>query len=358
MKGDWIVFRVSDTGIGMTPEQQDRVFEAFSQADASTARDFGGTGLGLTITKTFCRMMGGDVTLTSEPGKGTTFIIRLPTDVREPDAESAAPSDSVAARLNMEGKPVLVIDDDADTRQVLKRFLNRKGFPVECASSGDEGLRLAREVHPMAIILDVMMPGMDGWAVLSTLKSEPELRDIPVVMLTIVDDKNLGYTLGASDYMIKPVDRERLTEILAKFRDISSPRSALVVDDEEADRKMLTQILERERWSVIQAEDGVVALEQVAKHRPDLILLDLMMPRMNGYQFVTELHKHDDWRSIPIIVVTAKDMSTEERIALDGYVEKVLPKHALTQDSLLGEIQDLIAACVHAKQAAQNKPVV
>ncbi|PYL74671.1 MAG: hypothetical protein DMF27_14015 [Verrucomicrobia bacterium] len=357
-KSDWIVFRVSDTGIGMTPEQQEHVFEAFSQADASTARDFGGTGLGLTITKTFCRMMGGDVALTSKPGEGTTFIIRLPTEVREPEAESAAATRSIAVPPDMEGKSVLVIDDDADTRQVLKRFLNRKGFSVECASNGEEGLRLAKELHPMAIILDVMMPGMDGWAVLSTLKSKPDLSDIPVVMLTIVDDKNLGYTLGASDYMIKPVDRERLTEILAKFRDISSPRSALVVDDEEADRKMLTQILERERWSVIQAEDGVVALEQVAKHRPDLILLDLMMPRMNGYQFVTELHKHDDWRSIPIIVVTAKDMSTEERIALDGYVEKVLPKHALTQDSLLGEIQDLIAACVHAKQAVQNKPLV
>jgi CheY-like chemotaxis protein len=357
-KGDWIVFRVSDTGIGMTPEQQDRVFEAFSQADASTARDFGGTGLGLTITKTFCRMMGGDVALTSEPGKGTSFIIRLPTEVREPDVESTADSRSIAAPLNMGGKPVLVIDDDVDTRQVLKRFLNRKGFYVECASNGEEGLRLAKELHPMAIILDVMMPGMDGWAVLSTLKSKPDLSDIPVVMLTIVDDKNLGYTLGASDYMIKPVDRERLTEILAKFRNVPSPRSALVVDDEEADRKMLTQILERERWSVIQAEDGVVALEQVAKHRPDLILLDLMMPRMNGYQFVTELHKHDDWRSIPIIVVTAKDMSTEERIALDGYVEKVLPKHALTQDSLLGEIQDLIAACVHAKQLAPNKRAI
>ncbi|PYL41366.1 MAG: hypothetical protein DME29_10960 [Verrucomicrobia bacterium] len=198
-KSDWIVFRVSDTGIGMTPEQQDRVFEAFSQADASTARDFGGTGLGLTITKTFCRMMGGDVTLTSSPGKGTTFIIRLPTEVREPDVESTADSRSIVAPLNMEGKPVLVIDDDADTRQVLKRFLNRKGFSVECASNGEEGLRLAKELHPMAIILDVMMPGMDGWAVLSTLKSKPDLSDIPVVMLTIVDDKNLGYTLGASD---------------------------------------------------------------------------------------------------------------------------------------------------------------
>jgi CheY-like chemotaxis protein len=354
-KGDWIVFRVSDTGIGMTPEQQDRVFEAFSQADASTARDFGGTGLGLTITKTFCRMMGGDVTLTSEPGKGTTFIIRLPTEVREPDAESVVPSDSIAARFNTEGKAVLVIDDDADTRQVLKRFLNRKGFPVECASSGEEGLRLARELHPMAIILDVMMPGMDGWAVLSTLKSEGEVKDIPVVMLTIVNDKNLGYALGATDYLIKPVDRDRLIEILAKFRGISPPRLALVVDDEEPARKMLTQILEKERWNVVQAENGLVALERIAKQRPDLILLDLMMPKMNGYQFVAELHKRDEWRSIPIIVVTAKDMSTEERIALDGYVEKVLPKHALTEEALLTEIQDLIAACVQAKQPAQNK---
>ena len=353
-KADWIVFRVSDTGIGMTPEQQDRVFEAFSQADSATARDFGGTGLGLTITKTFCRMMGGDVALTSEPGKGTTFTIRLPTEVREPEAESAAASESSAAP-NMEGTPVLVVDDDADTRQVLKRFLNRKGLPVECASSGEEGLRLARELHPMAIILDVMMPGMDGWAVLSTLKSEEEVKDIPVVMLTIVDDKNLGYALGATDYLIKPVDRGRLIEILAKFRNVPPPRSALVVDDEVPARKMLTQILEKERWNVVQAENGLEALERIAKQRPDLILLDLVMPKMNGYQFLAELRNHDKWRSIPIIVVTAKDMSTEERLALDGYVEKVLPKHALTEEALLTEIQDLIAACVHAKQPAPKK---
>jgi CheY-like chemotaxis protein/nitrogen-specific signal transduction histidine kinase len=353
-KADWIVFRVSDTGIGMTTEQQDRVFEAFSQADSATARDFGGTGLGLTITKTFCRMMGGDVALTSEPGKGTTFTIRLPTEVREPKAESAAASESSVAP-NMEGTPVLVVDDDADTRQVLKRFLNRKGLPVECASSGEEGLRLARELHPMAIILDVMMPGMDGWAVLSTLKSEEEVKDIPVVMLTIVDDKNLGYALGATDYLIKPVDRGRLIEILAKFRNVPPPRLALVVDDEEPARKMLTQILEKERWNVVQAENGLEALERIAKQRPDLILLDLVMPKMNGYQFLAELRNHDKWRSIPIIVVTAKDMSTEERLALDGYVEKVLPKHALTEEALLTEIQDLIAACVHAKQPAPKK---
>jgi CheY-like chemotaxis protein len=196
---------------------------------------------------------------------------------------------------------------------------------------------------------------MDGWAVLSTLKSEEKVKDIPVVMLTIVDDKNLGYALGATDYLIKPVDRDRLHEILAKFRNVPPPRSALVVDDEEPARKMLTQILEKERWNVVQAENGLEALERIAKERPDLILLDLVMPKMNGYQFLAELRNHDKWRSIPIIVVTAKDMSTEERLALDGYVEKVLPKHALTEEALLTEIQDLIAACVHAKQPAPNK---
>src|SRR5436305_14256916 len=169
----------------------------------------------------------------------------------------------------------------------------------------------------MAIILDVLMPGMDGWAVLSTIKSEPEVRDIHVVMLTIVDDKNVGYALGATDYMNKPVDRDRLTEILAKFRNVPPPRSALVIDDEEPARKMLTQTLEKERWNVVQAENGLVALERIAKERPDLLLLDLMMPTMNGYQFIAELRKHSEWQSIPIIGVTSKAMSMKEPIALD-----------------------------------------
>jgi len=354
--GDWIVFRVSDTGIGMTPEQQTRVFEAFAQAEASTMRDFGGTGLGLAITKNFCRMMGGDVALTSEPGKGSIFTIRLPTEVRASEVELEAESKSIAAPPTVEGKAILVIDDDADTREVLERFLNRKGFHVECASSGQDGLRLAKELHPAAITLDVMMPGMDGWAVLSALKSEPELADIPVVMLTIVDDKNLGYSLGATDYMIKPVDRERLAEILMKFRDVPPPRYALVIDDEEPARELLAQILEKEGWHVIQAEDGLSAMERMEKHRPDLILLDLMMPKMNGFEFVAELHKHDEWQSIPIVVITARDVTIEDRVRLDGYVEKVLLKRALSEDALLAEIRDLISVCMQRKQRTQNKP--
>jgi CheY-like chemotaxis protein len=253
---------------------------------------------------------------------------------------------------------ILLVDDNVDALHSMVGVLQSLNEEVLTAASANEALKHLLRCDPAVILLDVMMPGMDGWAVLSTLKSEPEVKEIPVVMLTIVDDKNLGYTLGASDYMIKPVDRNRLTEILSKFRNVPSPRSALVVDDEEFARKVLTQVLEKEGWNVIQAENGLMALERIAQQRPDLILLDLMMPKMNGYQFVTELHKHEEWRSIPVIVVTARDMSSEERIALDGFVEKVLPKQALTEEALLTEIQDLIAACVRAKQPAQKKQVV
>jgi signal transduction histidine kinase/DNA-binding response OmpR family regulator len=354
--GDWVVFRVSDTGIGMTSEQQARVFEAFIQADASTMHDFGGTGLGLAITKSFCLMMGGDVSVKSEPGKGSVFTIRLPIEVREPEAGFERGSKSSAEKPSIEGKSVLVIDDDADTREVLSRFLNRKGLHVECASSGQEGLRLARELHPAAITLDVLMPGMDGWAVLSALKSDPSVADIPVVMLTIVDDKNLAFGLGAADYMIKPVDRERLAQILGKFHHVPPPRSALVVDDEASAREMVARILEKEGWNVVQAEDGVAAMRRMEEQRPDLILLDLMMPNMNGFEFVAELHKHAQWQSIPIVVITARDVTVEERVRLHGYVEKVLLKRDLKEDALLAEIQDLISVCVEGKEERQNEP--
>jgi Signal transduction histidine kinase len=351
--GEWVIFRVSDTGIGMTPQQQARVFEAFSQADASTMRNFGGTGLGLAITKTFCQMMGGDVQVTSEVGKGSTFTIRLPREVRDPaftEEDNVKPEAPVSSAPT---KTVLIIDDEADTREVLERFLTRKGFQVHCAANGREGLRLANELHPAAITLDVMMPGMNGWAVLSQLKSNPATADIPVIMLTIVDDKKLGYGLGATDYMIKPVDRERLSQILQRFRNLPSPRAALVVDDEEPARKMLSQVLAQEGWSVLQAENGLVALEKMTERRPDLILLDLLMPGMNGYEFVAELHKRIEWASIPIIVITAAEMTKEDRARLEGYVQRVLPKRALTEEQLLMEIRDLISVYVQRRNATE-----
>jgi len=337
---------VTDSGIGMTPEQIGKLFQAFSQADAATARQYGGTGLGLAITKKFCQMMGGDITVESEVGRGSTFTIRLPAEVSAPKAQPAPAAESKSKPLPERMSTVLVIDDDPTVCDLLQRFLSKEGFRVARASGGEEGLRLAKELHPNAITLDVLMPGMDGWAVLTALKADPDLADIPVIMLTIVDDKNLGYALGASDYLTKPIDRDRLVAILQKYRHEDPSRPVLVVEDDTDTREMLRRMLEREGWVVTEAEHGRVGLERVAEHRPAVILLDLMMPEMDGFEFVAEVRKHEAWRAIPIVVVTAKDLTEEDRLRLNGYVEKILQKGAHSRDGLLREVRDLVMACV------------
>ncbi|OQY58126.1 MAG: hypothetical protein B6245_13475 [Desulfobacteraceae bacterium 4572_88] len=351
----WFVFSVSDTGIGMTPEQMGKLFQAFSQADASTTRKFGGTGLGLLITKRFCEMMGGDIDVESEFGKGTTFSIRLPSmaaEARPDPSEKAYPRQAIAPEGD---RTVLVIDDDPNVRDMMQRFLSKEGFHVETASDGQEGLACAKELRPATIILDVMMPEMDGWAVLNELKAEPELADIPVIMLTIMDEKNMGYALGASDYMTKPIDRERLVSVLSKYQKAPSACHALVVEDYAATREMLRRMLEKEGWAVSEAENGRVALEQMAEIRPSLILLDLMMPEMDGFQFVSELRRCEEWRSIPVVVITAKDIGQEDRLRLSGYVEKILQKGAYSRAELLSEVRDLVAAGVGLSQELRKQ---
>jgi CheY-like chemotaxis protein len=349
-----VTFRVSDTGIGMTPEQRAKLFQPFSQADASTTRLYGGTGLGLAITKRFCQMMGGDITVESEVGKGSTFTIRLPAEVSEPKAQPAPPAAPKAEPLPAGAPTVLVIDDDPTVHDLMQRFLGKEGFRMAAALDGEEGLRLAKAWRPAAITLDVMMPGMDGWAALAALKADPALADIPVIMLTIVDDKNLGYALGAADYLTKPIDRDRLVAMLKKYRCEAPPCPVLVVEDDAQIREMLRRILAKEGWLVSEAEHGRVALERVAENRPELILLDLMMPEMDGFQFIEELRKQEAWRSIPIIVVTAKDLSEEDRLRLNGYVEKILQKGAYSREALLAEVRDLVASCLARENSVEN----
>jgi signal transduction histidine kinase/DNA-binding response OmpR family regulator len=344
--GDWITFSVRDTGIGMSPEQMGKLFQAFSQAKASTTRQYGGTGLGLAITKHFCQMMGGDITVESEVGKGSTFTIRLPAEVSSPKAQPVPAIEAKSEALPEGTSTVLVIDDDPRVRELLQRFLSKEGFQVASASGGEEGLRLAKHLRPTAITLDVMMPGMDGWAVLTALKADPDLAEIPVIMLTIVDNKNLGYALGAADYLTKPVDRDRLVAILQKYPREDPSRPVLVVEDDAATREMLRRMLDKEGWRMTEAEHGRVALERIAAHRPALILLDLMMPEMDGFQFVAEVRKQEAWRSIPIIVVTAKDLTEADRLRLNGYVDRILQKGAYSREELLCEVRDLVAACV------------
>jgi GAF domain-containing protein/CheY-like chemotaxis protein/anti-sigma regulatory factor (Ser/Thr protein kinase) len=338
--GDWLRFTVTDTGIGMTPEHMAKLFQEFSQADAATTRRFGGTGLGLALSRRLCRMMGGDVTAESELGRGSAFTIRLPATVTPPT--TAVPAETGEAAL-AGAATVLIIDDEPAMRDLMHRFLSKEGLHVVTAATGEEGLRLAREHHPVAITLDVMMPGMDGWAVLAALKADLQMVDIPVIMLTMVDDKNLGYALGASDYLTKPLDRERLTAVLQKYR---RDLPVLIVDDDATLRALARRILEREGYTVVEAENGRVALERAREMAPGLVVLDLIMPGMDGFEFVVEFRKRDAWRAIPIIVVTGKDMSDDDRARLNGGVERILQKGTHTRESLLREVRDLVTACV------------
>lgn len=356
---DWLILTVRDSGIGIPADKLDAVFEEFGQADQSTTRNFGGTGLGLPIARRFCQLLGGDLTVESQPGSGSTFRIRVPSvlpgatppEIAAPrlaasEAEAAtaraAGNRSAADRPTGTERTVLVIDDDPEARDILERILRKDGFDVVTASTGEEGLRLVHAVAPIAITLDVMMPDMDGWSVLRALKADPNLQDIPVVMLTMFDDKTKGYSLGATDYLVKPIDKERLHEILSRYYAPEKSCTVLLVEDDLSAREMMRRTLDKTGWEVVEAGNGRVALDEMAKRRPDLILLDLMMPIMDGFDFLIELHANADWRSIPVIILTAKDLTDEDRRVLSGRVEQILEKDAWSHDQVVALINKLI----------------
>lgn len=341
---DYLEWRVSDTGIGIAPDHMDKLFKPFSQADASTTRKYGGTGLGLAISQRFCQLMGGRIAAVSEPGRGSTFTIRLPYPERAWIAEPPpAPAEAAAAAVRgPRSSTVLVIDDDATVHDLMRRTLGRGGFQVAVASSGEEGLRLAREIRPAAITLDVFMPGMDGWAVLNTLKADPELAVIPVVLVTISDDRQRACVLGAAEFLQKPVEPERLVAALERSLPEKAAGPVLVVDDDPASRDTAARALRRRFGEVIEAADGYAALACVEHRKPALILLDLMMPGMDGFDFIATLRQVDEWRKIPIVVLTAKDISAEDQERLQGDVRRVLRKGDFAGVGLAAEIADLL----------------
>ena len=343
-------FHVSDTGIGLTPDQLGRLFEAFSQADASTTRKYGGTGLGLAISRKFCRLMGGDLTVTSQPAKGSTFTVTLPAEVTEPGAAADRPGTLAAAiphsALRTPHFTVLVIDDDAGARDLIARALAKEGFRVEVATHGKAGLEMARALRPQVITLDVMMPGMDGWAVLTALKADPATADIPVIMLTIVDEKEVGFALGAADYFTKPIDWSRLAATLQKYRRTPDAQTVMVVEDDPQTREMLRRGLVKGEWQVLEAENGWVALEKLNGLVPAAILLDLMMPEMDGFEFMQRLRQRPAFRLVPVVVITAKDLTEEDRRRLNGGVERIIQKGPTTQQEVLEMVRSVTQQCV------------
>ncbi len=349
----WLTFAVSDTGIGIAEDKIEHVFEEFAQADDSTTRDYGGTGLGLAISKRFCQLLGGDLSLRSTLGEGSTFTVRIPailpgtTPELSPAESSQKLSDADLASIKdvAPGSTILIIDDDAEASEIIERFLLKDGFNVVTANSGEQGLQLARQIHPAAITLDVMMPRMDGWAVLRTLKADPELQHIPVIMLSMIDDRTRGYSLGAVDYLTKPVDRELLHKTLSRYYCTDGNCPVLLVEDDVEARSIMTHALEKNGWKVSEASNGQEALDMMADVQPRLILLDLMMPVMDGFGFLAEMRARPEWQDIPVIVITAKDLSNEDRSRLSGCVEEVLEKNAYSREQLLKQVREAVAAC-------------
>jgi adenylate cyclase len=340
--GSQVCFRVSDTGVGMTQEQLGRLFEAFSQADASTTKRFGGTGLGLAITKRFCTMLGGDVTVESTPGKGTTFIIRLPDQgVAATAVEAPAPAAAADGRTT-----VLVVDDDPSVRGLLTKTLEKEGYRVVSAGNGVEALALAREHRPQAITLDVLMPQMDGWSALKEFKADATLRDIPVIMVSVLNERGMAIPMGAADYVTKPVDRQRLAEILREHCADMRSASILVVEDDTATRELLCHSLTGMGYAAFAAVNGRSGLDWLAGHpAPSLILLDLMMPEMDGFEFLRELRKQPAFFDLPVIVVTAKELTPDDVRILSGQTERIITK----DQSYLTEL----AAAVRGRLARQ-----
>jgi signal transduction histidine kinase/DNA-binding response OmpR family regulator len=357
----WVSFTVADTGIGMTPEQQDNLFQYFAQADPSTTRKYGGTGLGLAISQRFCQMMGGDITVTSTAGKGSAFTIRLPVETPEfhpqqvvgeampATLKTVAPetkrfTETVPAERRTRLSTVLIIDDDPSVRDLLERFLNRSGFRSESANDGKSGVHAARILRPNVIVLDVMMSKMDGWEVLSALKADPELSPIPVIMLSMTDDRKKGYALGATSFLTKPIDWDKLDSVIKQsVRGAGSDSGPiLVVDDQAEIRDLLRRTLRIGGWDVVEAANGIEALEQVADTLPALILLDLAMPEMDGFSFIARLRENEAWRHIPIVVITARDLDRQDRLRLQGSVLNVLQKSAYSRAQLLEEVRSMV----------------
>src|SRR5262249_52017716 len=331
-------------GIGMTPEQQAKLFEEFTQADSSTARQYGGTGLGLSITRKLARMMGGDVTVTSEPGKGSVFTVRLPASA---DAQARSSTGSDGHRSPTAGC-VLVIDDDATARELIADHLKAEGFSVVTAAGGGEGLKLAKDLRPTAITLDVIMPDLDGWSVLAALRQDPELAQIPVIMITIVDEQRRGVALGAAGYLTKPIDRERLRHVIGRFRAPARPTRVLIVEDDVVQRERMRGWLEGQQWAVWEAENGREALKRIQENKPDVILLDLVMPGMAGFSVIAAVQKKDSWQDIPSILIPARDLDAQDRERLNSGVQSVLVKERFRPADLIERVRRLV----------QTKPVV
>lgn len=352
---EFLLLSIEDTGIGIRPEDRERIFSEFEQGDSSYSRKYEGTGLGLSLTRRLVVLHGGEITVESEENVGSRFTFVMPLHAgaaREPvrmpskPAEGLPVPDAPVVR-SPQGKSslILVVEDDPSTSEVLTLYLAQAGYRIAHAYTGTEAVHRIRELKPFAVLLDVMLPGKDGWEILQEVKSDPATKDTPVIISSVIDNKELGFALGAADYLVKPVDRASLLEKLQELNfDTKKTRkgvSILCIDDKQEVLELLASILEPAGYNVISAGSGEEGIEKAVSYKPDLIILDLMMPEVDGFEVVQKLKDNPATDDIPIFILTAKDLSVEDRLRLAGKVESFVQKSHFTKEDLLAYIQDL-----------------
>ena len=339
-------FSVADTGIGMTAEQLANLFKRFTQADETTTRKYGGTGLGLALTKALSTMLGGRIEVSSKEGEGTTFTVTIPTryEKRVVDAvtgQEAAPDENrpVGNAPKRNVPSVLVVDDDASARELLTRHLEREGFAVSSVTSGTEALESIKTNRPLAILLDVMMPGLDGWHVLRAIRDNPETKDIPVIMQTVLNEQNFAYALGATSYLKKPVHRQALADALQSLAIPTAGHEVLIVDDDQEASGRLMEMLQRDGWNCRLAFNGDQGLKALAERQPDLVLVDLIMPEMDGYAFIREVRKNEQFDDLPLVVMTAVSIQSGMVRSLANETAGIVQKGSMPLADLVADLR-------------------
>jgi len=351
----WVEIAVADTGIGIAAADLDRLFGEFQQLDPEAGRRQEGTGLGLALTKRFAELHGGTVRVESERGKGSTFTLRLPSVA---SAQAATPARPAGPATDPDRPLVLVVDDNAQAAEILGRHLENGGFRFEVARDGADALGMAKELKPMAVTLDILMPGIDGWEVLTRLKDDPATRNIPVVVISVVDKPALGRALGAIDYFVKPVDGKALLSRLDQYTFTSKAKRSevrvLVVDDEPANLDLVEALLRPAGFTVLRAGGGREGIEIARSQRPNLILLDLLMPEVNGFEVVETLRSEEETRTIPIMVLTAKTLTEADKQALNGHVAAIFQRNSVAGAELTEWLRGIASKISVSRSGALN----